>query len=42
MQDWTKKNMIFGAVVATIGLTVAEGYGLYTFFKKYNPPKEDK
>lgn len=21
---------------------VAEGYGLYTFFKKYNPPKEDK
>ena len=21
---------------------VAEGYGLYTFFKKYNPPKEDE
>lgn len=21
---------------------VAEGYGLYAFFKKYNPPKEDK
>lgn len=21
---------------------VAEGYGLYTFFKKYNQPKEDK
>lgn len=62
MQDWNKKNMIFGAVIAAIGLTAfstavmltgggwlsrilplaAEVYGLYTFFKKYNPPKEDK
>ena len=60
MQDWNKKNMIFGAVVATIGLTtfstavmltgggwlsyvlplVAEGYGLYAFYKKYTPEKK--
>lgn len=61
MQEWNKKNMIFGAVLATVGLTafstvamltgggwlayvlplVAEGYGLYHFYKKYMPKKED-